>query len=77
VVERLSRNDAKALLGQCLEEGEVIPSKHFRVELENEGLEFADASCVLKGGQIYREPEHDIKTGEWKYTIEGPGPGGK
>jgi hypothetical protein len=76
VVERLSRDDAKALLGRCLDEGEVIPSKHFRAELENEGLEFADAFCVLKAGQVYREPEPDIKTGDWKYTIEGPEPGG-
>ena len=47
------------------------------MELENEGLQFADAFSVLKGGQIYHEPEHDIRTGEWKYTIEGPEPGGK
>ncbi len=55
----------------------MIPSKHFRVELENESLELADALCVLKVGQIYREPELDIKTGDWKYTLEGPEPGGK
>jgi len=45
--------------------------------LENEGLEFSDAFCVLSGGQIYREPEPDIKTGDWKYAIEGLEPGGK
>jgi len=26
---------------------------------------------VLKNGRIYDEPEQDIKTGDWKYRIEG------
>lgn len=76
-MERLSRADAEVLLRRCLEDGLVIPSKHFRDELANEALDFLDAACVLKGGQIYNEPEPDIRTGEWKYTIEGPEPGGR
>ena len=31
--------------------------------------------CV--GGRIFDAPEPDIKTGEWKYRIEGHEPGGK
>ena len=77
MLERLSRADAEMSLRRCLEDGQIIPSKHFRDELLNEGLDFLDALCVLKGGQIHNEPEPDIRTGEWKYTVEGPEPGGK
>ena len=61
MTERLSRDDAKTLLGRCLEEGEVIPSRHFREELKNEGLELDDASSVLKSGQIYCEPNLTLR----------------
>ncbi len=70
-VERLSRHDAVRLLRECVRSGSVIPGKHFRDELANEGLIFADALRVLKTGQIYQEPEPDLKTGEWKYRLEG------
>ncbi|HWZ55059.1 MAG TPA: DUF4258 domain-containing protein [Verrucomicrobiae bacterium] len=51
--------------------GKVILGRHFRDELANEGLFFADALRVLKTGQIYDEPEPDPKTGDWKYRVEG------
>lgn len=70
--------EATDLLHFCLEgDGEIIPGRHFRDELVNEGLTFEDAWMVLTMGQIYRPPEHDIKTGEWKYSIEGYESGGK
>lgn len=57
---------------KCLQPGRrVIPGKHFRDELENEGLTLSDALHVLRTGRIYDEPEQDIKTGDWKYRIEG------
>ena len=74
---RLSKQDAQDLLRHCLEQGEVIPGRHFREELAREGIVFEDAWGVLGNGRIYDEPEHDIKTGEWKYRIEGYEPGGK
>lgn len=73
----LSRQDAVKLLRRCLEEGEVIPGAHFRQELANEGLSMADAWQVLRAGQIYDPPEQDIKSGEWKYRVEGHEPEGK
>jgi hypothetical protein len=60
-----------------LEEGEVVPTKHFRAELANESVTFEDAWIVLRSGSIYDEPEQDIKTGDWKYRIEGYEPEGK
>jgi len=57
--------------------GKIIPGRHFRDELANENLIFADALRVLKTGQIYDEPEPDAKTGVWKYRVEGQEVDGK
>ena len=70
-VQCLSRAEARLLVQHCLEQGAVIFSRHFRDELAKEQLEITDAQRVLKHGHIYTEPEPDIKTGEWKYRIEG------
>lgn len=68
---RLSRSGALTLLRECVRTGKIIPGKHFREELANEGLILPDALRVLKTGNIFREPELDPKTGEWKYRVEG------
>lgn len=73
----MSRADALALLHRCLEEGSVIPGPHFTKALADEGLTFPDAVTVMKCGNVYDEPEPDIKTGEWKYKVEGYEPDGK
>ena len=75
----LSLQEALDLLHYCLEEqGDVRPSRHFRQELVNEALEFVDVWHVMgKTGRMFNPPEHDVKTGEWKYTIEGHEPGGR
>ena len=39
--------------------------------MANEGPDLQDALKVLKAGQVYDEPEHDIKSGDWKYRCEG------
>jgi hypothetical protein len=49
----------------------VIPGKHFREELANEGLDILDAHNVLRTGNIFQEPEPDIRSGDWKYRMEG------
>lgn len=71
LVECLTRTEAKDLAIHCLEDGAVIFGKHFREELADDGLDDSDAYYVLKHGQIFKEPEQDIKSGEWKYRIEG------
>ena len=69
---------AKDLLLECLgRDGEVIPTRHFLIELEKEELIFPDIIHVLRHGTIFDPPEGDIKTGEWKYRIEGTEPDGK
>lgn len=65
-------NVAQELLHECLGgAGTVVPGKHFREELEKEGLTLPEAWQVLRCGCIYNPPERDIRTGEWKYTVEG------
>jgi hypothetical protein len=76
-LKRMSNSEAVGVLRGCLADGQVIPTKHFRDELANEGLDFQDALCVLGKGTIYDPPEPDIKTGEWKYGVQGREPGGK
>lgn len=76
-VELRTLQEAVDLVHYCLEDGEIIPGRHFREELAKEGISFLDAYVVLKSGRIYDAPEQDIKTGEWKYRMEGHEPGGK
>jgi hypothetical protein len=68
---------ARDMLRGCLgNAGNVIPGNHFREELRKEGLKIPDAWQVLRSGCIFNPPEKDIKTGEWKYTVEGYTPDG-
>jgi hypothetical protein len=77
-VEVLTLNEAQDLLRHCLGSGgTVIPGRHFRDELRAEDLTLPAAWHVLRTGCIYNAPEHDIGTGEWKYTVEGHEPEGK
>jgi hypothetical protein len=70
--------EAQDLLRFCLGGGGTVkPGKHFRDELRNEGVTVPDAWVVLRNGTVYNPPEQDIKTGEWKYTVEGYEPDGK
>jgi hypothetical protein len=68
---------AKDALRDCLTHGEIRPSSHFLDELSKEGLTLPDAWHVLKNGLVTNPPEHDVRTGEWKYRIEGKEPDGK
>ena len=77
VIECFSKQQARNLLQDCLESGKVIPGKHFRDELAKEDVCQIDAWKVLREGCIYDPPEEDLKTGDWKYRIEGYEPDGK
>ena len=77
LIKCLTSREAEDLLHHCLEDGKVIPGKHFRDELAHERISIADAWTVLRSGHIYDAPEPHIKTGDWNYRIEGHEPGGK
>ena len=67
----LSGDRAKARLNRCLEDGAVLYSRHFRDELVNDDLSMEDVLVVCRSGAIMMAPEKDIRTGRWKYRIEG------
>jgi hypothetical protein len=67
----LSKDQAKKEVNWCLEEGAVMYTKHFRDELTNDDLTTEDVLTVCKSGAVIMEPEKDIRTGQWKYRIEG------
>ena len=46
--DRISRQEAEDLVRHSLEEGEVIPGRHFREELAEQSLVFEDAWVVLR-----------------------------
>jgi hypothetical protein len=76
-INALTQEVARDVLSDCLGgTGTVVPGKHFREELGKEDLTIPDAWQVLRSGCIYNPSELDMKTGEWKYTIEGYVPDG-
>jgi hypothetical protein len=78
VVDAVKPDIAMDLLRDCLGSGgRVVPGKHFREELSCEHLNMLDAWHVLRTGYIFDPPEHDVRTGEWKYQIKGCVPDGK
>ena len=50
----------------------MILTRHFREELANDDLTMEDVLAACRSGAIVMSPEKDIKTGDWKYRIEGP-----
>ncbi len=77
LVQRLTRHGATELIRHCLQDGEISYGNHFKQELAAEQASLQDAWSVLRTGQIYGEPERDVRTGEWKYRVEGHEPDGK
>jgi len=67
----LTKDQAKAQLNLCLDDGWVIYTRHFKQELAGDGLTTEDVLAVCHSGVILMAPEKDIKTGDWKYRIEG------
>ena len=67
----LSRDRAKAKLNRCLEDGTVVYTQHFRDDLAIDDLTMEDVLAVCRSGAVIMEPEEDIRTGHWKYRMEG------
>jgi len=66
----LDKNEAKAQLNRCLNEGAISYTNHFREEFLNDDLTTEDVLAVCRSGAIPMAPEQDIKSGYWKYRIE-------
>jgi ribulose bisphosphate carboxylase small subunit len=67
----LTKDQAKAQLNLCLDDGFVIYTRHFKDELASDGLTMEDIYAVCRSGVVLMASEKDIKTGDWKYRIEG------
>lgn len=76
-VGRLSRENARRKLRECLGEGLVIPGSHFRQAIADDNVKLGQAWMVLETGSVYREPEYNMRTREWKYLVEGYDPVGR
>jgi hypothetical protein len=74
---RLCRTDAVKLIRDCLRQGRIRTTRHFREELAAEGLTVVDAFYVLQQGIVFNEPEHDIYFQQWRYRMEGTEPDGQ
>lgn len=59
--------EARKLIRAILENGEVVPTKHFKDEANKDELTIVDAENVLRGGSV-REPEWE--NGSWRYQVE-------
>lgn len=69
--------EAKLLIRHCLEVGSVKLGFHYRKRLKDRHITHTAALSVLRNGRINKAPKCDIKTGDWKYLIEGREPGGE
>ena len=72
-----TKQEATDLIRFCVKRGAIVYGKHFREELANERLSLVDAYHLLINGNVFMSPEEDLRTGEWKYRIEGREPDGK
>lgn len=62
---------AKAELNRRLADGRTVFTKHFREELLADKLTVSDVLYVCRSGSIASPAEPDLRTGSWKYRIEG------
>jgi hypothetical protein len=74
---RQSRDDALKRIRRCLDDGEVIPTKHFREKLEELSMSMVEVLYILRHGLILNEPEFELRYREWNYRIEGTEPEGQ
>lgn len=72
----MTREAAAEQVKASLRRGRVRWGRHFVRELENEALSIQDALAIIRSGHVLAEPEPDIRTGDWKYRLEGREPGG-
>ncbi len=70
-IPRMDLPEALKLLRKCFAEAGVRQTKHFIAELAKEARTFVDVGVVIGSGNIYDAPEQDLKSGDWKYKVEG------
>lgn len=64
---RPSKDDAEKLIKRA----DLVLTKHFRRELQEERLDIVDVQHVIRRGYVCDEPEFNPATGEWNYRLHG------
>ena len=68
----LTAIEAKRLILEILQDGEIQPSRHCRLEkMPERGVQMADIRHALTTGEIKRAAEWDNEHSSWKYRVEG------
>ena len=62
---------ATRLLRECIEHGSIIPTNHAIERMVERHISREELFQVLQSGHISRPAEQELKTGEWKYRVEG------
>lgn len=70
--DALDAATARKIIRTILDAGRTYPTGHFKKRLADRNINMQDVLAALKRG-IVTQSESDLKTGEWKYTIEGKG----
>ncbi len=70
--DALDAATARKIIRTILDAGRTYPTGHLKKRLADRNINMQDVLAALKRG-IVTQSENDLKTGEWKYTIEGKG----
>ena len=68
---KYARDQARRIFATAVTSGRMTPIPHFWRELENARAARRDLEHVARTGRVYREPEPNIRSGNWRYRIEG------
>lgn len=67
----LPSDDALDLIRKHFNDGNIIPTKHFKNQIKKRNISMQDVILVVKNGTIKRKAEKDLITSSWKYRVEG------
>ena len=67
----LPRPTALEVFKRALPRGNVILTDHISERMQEKNFDMNDVIHLKGKGSIFKEPERDKTSGEWKYIIEG------
>jgi len=74
--QKYPKEQARAIFRKALKDGGYVSGKHDRLRQRQKNIDNNDILNLGKTGLVIREPELDVGTNKWKYTIESQGEGG-
>lgn len=70
----ITKERAREIFNRAFLDGSVIYTKHCRERMAERNIDANDLMGLARAGLVYKNPERDVKTGEWKFTMEHPSP---